>query len=235
MSSSYHIRRDGNVGPDNYTLEQLVQMLASGSLLATDEATPAGQEQWQPLETAIAGAQSAAAAFPPPPPAPVATSGPARVSSGDWLMPSNIVRWVYRGCLMAVVVSTFLPWVSEYSVVVYYGITWWPGIIVFILGGAALGLTWLPNFRQWTFTGAGVCLLLIFLGILGAFLPPNPGGIPWRGFGIIIAIIVAIPRHDIRCLRIHPAPEEGPRLDQRLIFKLIDLRSRTTARCPGMP
>jgi len=253
----FQVRRAGSIGPSIYTLEQLRQMSASGSLAPTDEVCQVGLEQWQPLQKALTLVHVPAPPPPPPPPDPFAQPDPfgqqvpppagavdvpappppnpfaqpdpfgeqvphpvstVRVTpeaapvapaqagwaqpgvSGDWLMPANTVRWIFRGCLMGVVASTLLPWISI-VIFTWLGITWWPGILVFIVGGAALGGTWIEQVRPWTFIGGGVCFLFAFIAMVGAGLPSIEGqsigaaaaqmGLGWRGFGIFLCLFAS--------------------------------------------
>ncbi len=92
----YQIRRGGNVGPNSYTVDQLKEMYAGGSLTLTDEVSPAGQNQWKPLNQAFAGGQGAA----PPPAANAGAEWLKRTvaqatSGGDWLMRADLVRWIF--------------------------------------------------------------------------------------------------------------------------------------------
>jgi len=197
----YQIRRGGNVGPNSYTVDQLKEMYAGGSLVLTDEVSPAGQNQWKPLNQAFAGGQAAAAA-------------PALAAGGDWLMKADLMRWIFRGCLMLTVLSVVLPWWSVSDPTgrgggeSWLGIVQLPGIIAFIFAGAALGGTWAPlPIRQFLFIGAALALLLTLAALFGFGSPtPESGGptlveglaiiadrggpsLGWRGMGMFIGLI----------------------------------------------
>ena len=210
----YQIRRGGNVGPTSYTVEQLKEMYAGGSLVLSDEVSPAGQNQWKPLSQAFAGGQAAAAA-------PAANAGAewlkrtvAQATSGDdWLMNAAALQWIFRGCLGAAILSTILPWFSasssfsggghrsgmSYSV---SGIMTAPGILVFLLAGASIGLTWVAVVRPWTFIGAALSLLVTMgaaFGIVGGSSSGSMAGGSVRasasmgaGFGAWLALIVLL-------------------------------------------
>ncbi|MCH2136553.1 MAG: DUF4339 domain-containing protein [Phycisphaerales bacterium] len=164
----YQIRRGGQIGPSSYSIDQLKQMYASGSLVLTDEVSPEGHNQWKPLSQAFKGGQAAAAQVAPP------------LGGADWLMPASIILWVFRGCLMGAVLSTVLPWFSAsasssgmgdsfgFSASVT-GLLTAPGIMVFLLAGATLGLTWVAVVRPWTFTGAAGALFMAMLAVFGVF------------------------------------------------------------------
>jgi hypothetical protein len=216
----FQVRRAGAIGPNHFSIEQLRQMAASGSLVPSDEVSQVGLNQWQPLEQALTCVHVPPQRTPPPPPNPFAQPNPFEQQapppaggvapaqadwaqsgiSGDWLMPAHIIRWIFRGCLMGVVASTLLPWISI-VIFTWLGITWWPGILVFIVGGAALGGTWIEQVRPWTFIGGGVCFLLAFIAMVGAGLPSIEGqsigagaaqiGLGWRGFGIFLCLFAS--------------------------------------------
>ncbi|MCH2133703.1 MAG: hypothetical protein MK116_08125 [Phycisphaerales bacterium] len=183
MSTLYQVRRGAAVGPDSYSLEQVTAMLAGGSLRTTDEVSIAGEENWQPIESvAGSGGGGAAVAVAPPPaapaaaptaPAPAAPAAAPATGTGkdhvktviEW-MPANRVRWIFRGCLIGVLVLGFFPWavLGPRSVM---GLDVDPGLIACFLVALALGLSWAPKIRPWTFIGSGLAFLITFGAVTG--------------------------------------------------------------------
>ncbi|MCH2136554.1 MAG: hypothetical protein MK101_08225 [Phycisphaerales bacterium] len=209
----YQIRRGGQVSPGLYSMQQLHQLSAAGTLLQTDEVAQEGGDMWVPLPRVLASAPQEAPAVAAPAPTGAAAAPAAGSAGDDWLMPAHVVGWVFRGCLMLLILTVVLPWWSVSAGGMsesWLGIVHWPGILVLLLAGAALGGTWAPiPHRQWLFVGAALCLFLTFIVLIGIGSPtPEPGGpslveglshlasrgvgLGWRGIGLILAFIASL-------------------------------------------